>query len=94
MKKVGEKVAALQPFRQLFYFFGGEGRLVDDVEADVLAEHFGDYDAFGGLIVFEQGGHDAGEGESRAVEGVGQTGLLVVATVAALKTVGLFGVVF
>ena len=39
------------------------GGLVDDVEVGVGAEDFGDDDAVGGLVVFEEGGHDAGEGE-------------------------------
>lgn len=58
-------------------------RLVDDVEAGVAAETFGDDDAGGGLVVFEQGGHYARQGESRAVKGVAKVGFLVFATVAA-----------
>ena len=64
---------------------------VDDVEAGVLAEHFGHDDALGRLIVLEQRGHDARQGQGRAVEGMTEMCLLVLAAVTALEAVGLIG---
>lgn len=36
---------------------------VDDVEAGVFAEAFGDDDTVGGLVVFEEGCYDSGQSE-------------------------------
>ena len=50
-------------------------------------------DAIWGLVVFEDGSHDAREGKGRAVESVTELNLLVVGmTITTLKTVGLIGV--
>lgn len=62
---------------------------VDDVEAGVFAQALGHDDAFGGLEVLEDGSHDAGQGQSGAVEGVAELRLLVVAAEAAFESVGL-----
>ncbi len=64
---------------------------VYDVEACVFAEAFGNDDAFGGLEVLQDGGYDAWQGESRAVEGVAEMCFLVLATVTAFEAVGLVG---
>ena len=62
---------------------------VDDVEAAIFAETFRHDDTLGGLIIFEDCSHDAGQSECRAVEGVAEVGLLVAATIAAFQSVGL-----
>ena len=62
---------------------------VDDCEAGVGAQTFWHYDAIGCLVVLEQSGHDAWQSQGGAVERVAQAYLLVVATVAAVQTVGL-----
>ena len=62
---------------------------VDDVESGVFAQAFGNDYAVGGLVVLEHCGHDAGQGQGRAVEGVAQMGFLVVAAVTAFEAVGL-----
>ena len=67
----------------------GAPESVDDVEAGVFAQAFGDDDAFGGLVVLKQRGHDSREGEGGAIEGVAEACLLVLAAVAAFQTVGL-----
>ena len=62
---------------------------VDDVEASVWLQRLGNANAFGRLVVIEQGSHDTGQGKCRAVKGVAELGLLrVAAAVAALQTVG------
>ena len=59
----------------------------------VWLQGFWDADAFGALVVFEQGSHDARQGQSRTIESVAEGGLLVVlAAIAALEAVGLVGV--
>ena len=63
--------------------------LVNDIETGVRLESLGDTDAFGSLVILEEGSHDAWQCQSRAVEGVAQMSLLVVATVAAFEAVGL-----
>lgn len=62
---------------------------IDDVEAGVSAETFGDDDALGCLVVFEQCRHDARQGERRAVEGVAEVDFFVGVAVAAFQAVGL-----
>ena len=49
----------------------------DEIEAGVLAEYFGDFDAVALLVVFEDGGNDAGQCETRTVEGVTEACTLV-----------------
>ena len=48
--------------------------LVNLVEAQVGHQALGHEDAVGGLVVLEDGGHDARQGEGRAVEGVAELG--------------------
>lgn len=64
---------------------------VDEVEAGVFAEAFGDDDSCGGLVVFEDGCYDSGQSEGRAVEGVAEASFFVFGAVAAFETVGLVG---
>lgn len=67
--------------------------LFDDVKSAVFYQDFGYLDAFGGLVVFQQGGHDAGQGEGGAVEGVAELFFLAACySVAQTETVGLVGV--
>ncbi len=61
--------------------------LVDDVETGVFAQAFGHHDAFGSLVVFQKGGHYSGQSERRAVEGVTEMSLLVIAAVTAFEAV-------
>ena len=61
------------------------------VEAGVFAEAFGHHDSLRCLVVFEQGGHNAGQSQGRAVEGVAETGFLVGIAVTAFEAVGLIG---
>ena len=51
--------------------------LVDLVKAEVGTQALGHDDAVGGLVVFQKGGHDAGQGEGAAVEGVRKFGLAI-----------------
>ena len=51
--------------------------LVYFVKAEVGTQALGHDDAVGGLVVFQKGGHDAGQGEGTAVEGVRQFGLAI-----------------
>lgn len=51
--------------------------LVYFVKAEVGTQALGHDDAVGGLVVFQKGGHDAGQGEGTAVEGVSQFGLAI-----------------
>ena len=77
------------------YDFWDELRLfevlvVEHLESAVGHEYAWHLDAVGRLVVLEDGGDDAGQGEGRAVEGVAQLNLLVVGvTVAAVQAVGL-----
>ena len=62
----------------------------DEVEAGVFPQYLGDFDAVALLVVFEDGGNDAGQCETRTVERVAETGLLVaVLTETELEPVGL-----
>ena len=45
--------------------------LSDNLEARVFVQHFGNDDAFGRLVVLDEGSHDAREGEGTAVQRVG-----------------------
>ena len=45
-------------------------KLRNDLKAGVFLEGFRDADAFRGLMVFEESGDDAGQGQGTAVEGV------------------------
>ena len=64
--------------------------LVDNVAAHVGYEGSRNTDAVLGLVVLEQGSHDAGQGKGRAVEGVAELGLLGLGiAIAALQAVGL-----
>ena len=51
--------------------------LRDNFKAGVFLEGFRDMDAFRGLVIFEQGGHDSGQGEGAAVEGVDELDVAV-----------------
>ena len=62
---------------------------VDYIKTGVFAQTFGDDDALRSLVVLKQRGHDAREGESRAVESVAEMGFLILTTVTAFQTVGL-----
>ncbi len=62
---------------------------VDDVEAGVLAQTFGNYDAGRGLVVLEQRCHDARQSQGRAVECVAELCLFVGCAVAAFEAVSL-----
>ena len=67
--------------------------LLNHVGAHIRLEGLGDADAFGRLVVLQQGGHDARQGQCRAVQRVAKLGLLLRRAVAALQAVGLIGVV-
>ena len=58
-------------------------KLRDDVKAGVFLEGFRDVNALGGLMVFEQGGHDSGQGQGAAVEGVHELDVAVLVLEAA-----------
>jgi len=77
------------PCRRKVLVLRGQTVSVDDVEAGVFAQALGHYDAVGCLVVFEQRCHYARKRESRAVECVAQTSLLVFGAVAAFEAVGL-----
>ena len=77
--------------QELYIYLDLVRTLVDDVEASVLLQHLGNAYALWGLVVLEQRSHDAWQSQCRTVEGVAQMSLLVVATIAALESVGLIG---
>lgn len=62
--------------------FGFGKFLPDRVEAGVGNQRGGNADAFGRLVVFQQGGHDAGQSQRAAVERVGQLRLFAGVAVA------------
>ena len=62
----------------------------DHIVSRVGLERCGDADAVGGLIVLEESGHDARQGESGTVERVAELYLLVGrAPIAAVEAIGL-----
>ena len=63
--------------------------LFDNIKTRVGNQRLGDADAFGGLIVLQQRGHDARQGQRRAVEGVRQLDFLLLVAVAEFEAVGL-----
>ena len=72
----------------LLYF---ESTLIDNVKSRVSLQGCGNADALGRLVILEQGGDNARQSQCRAVQGVAQVRLLVIATIAALEAVGLIG---
>ena len=67
--------------------------VVDDIKTAIRYEGLRDANAFLCLVVLQQGGHDARQGQGRAVQRVAELGLLgSLRTVAALQAVGLVGV--
>ena len=65
--------------------------LVNFIKAEVRAQTLGHDDAVGRLVVLQQGGHDARQGQGRAVEGVAELHLAVLVLEAQLHAVGLEG---
>ena len=63
--------------------------LVNHLEAQIGDESLGHTDAFGCLVVLQQGSYNAGQSQSRAVQSVAQFGLLLGSAVTALQAVGL-----
>ena len=61
--------------------------LINDIETCVLSQTLGYNYTLGSLVVLEDGSHDSGESQCRAVEGVAETDLLVFAAVTALEAV-------
>ena len=66
--------------------------LVNDVETRVGNKCLRNADAFGCLVVFEDGSNDARQGEGGTVEGVAELHFLFCVAVAALEAVGLVSV--
>lgn len=66
-------------------------KLRNNLKACVFLEGFRDANALWGLMVFEQCGHDSGQGEGAAVEGVHELDVAVLVLVAELQAVGLEG---
>lgn len=62
---------------------------VDNRESGVFTEAFGNYNAFGCLIVLKQRSHYARKGESRTIERMTEMGFLVIASVTTFETVSL-----
>ena len=65
--------------------------LRNDVKASVFLEGFRDVDAFGGLMVFEQCGHDSWQSQGAAVEGMDKLDVAVLVLETELEAVGLEG---
>ena len=65
--------------------------LRNDVKAGVFLEGLRDVDALRCLMVFEQCGHDARQGEGAAVEGVHELDVAVFVLEAKFQSVGLEG---
>ena len=75
-KYAGAEKRARSQCRRHCDLAGGIGcGLANLVEAQVGHQALGHEDAVGGLVVLEDGGHDARQGEGRAVEGVAELGL-------------------
>ena len=76
-----------------FLVYSSTKILFNHIAPHVRLQGLGDTDALGRLEVFEQGCHDARQGERGAVERMGNADLLILcAAITALQAVGLIGV--
>ena len=76
---------------RLLFFIASPTDSVYLVESQIGTQTLGHDDAVGGLVVFEQGSHDARQGQGRTVEGVAELHLAALVAEAELHAVGLEG---